>query len=307
MSTLDKKGLWSYLSITFGTTFAVEGVMILCGFRVSKLPPFAGQMIIMAVMWVPAAATVFTTKVITHEGLGIARIRLGSLKPYLQAAVLIPLCFFLIYGLTWLFGRASPDWQLTSLRKLMHDAGATSDLPIPPQMFLWLLLGATLFITPFMNSVFGFGEEMGWRGYLLPKLMPLGKTRAYILVGVLWGLWHAPLIAVGFNYPGYPVWGIFFMIAMTTALSLYMNEMTLFYQSSILAGWIHGVINSQGYGVWRILFPDTNPLIGGFTGVIGVAVFAALGYWQMRRFRKREEISPRLESSVHELSTTHLP
>jgi hypothetical protein len=42
--------------------------------------------------------------------------------------------------------------------------------------------------------------------------MPLGKWKAYLIVGVIWGLWHAPLIAIGFNYPGMPVLGILMMI-----------------------------------------------------------------------------------------------
>jgi membrane protease YdiL (CAAX protease family) len=37
-----------------------------------------------------------------------------------------------------------------------------------------------------------FGEEYGWRGYLLPKLLPLGELRASLLVGVIWGVWHFP-------------------------------------------------------------------------------------------------------------------
>jgi len=282
MSTLDKKGLWSHLLITFGITYAIEGLIILKGFRVTGIPAFAGQIVVAAVMWVPAVATLITVKFITREGLAIARIRIGKLKPYLEAALIIPLCFLVIYGLTWLFGLAHPDWELASLRKTMADAGAPSNLPFSTPVLLLILLGASLLVTPFMNALFGFGEELGWRGYLLPKLMPLGKTRAYLLLGILWGLWHAPLVAVGFNYPGYPVLGILGMSALTTALSIYINEMTLRYQSSILAGWIHGVFNSQGYGIWRILFPDANPFLGGFTGLIGLAVFSALGFWRMR-------------------------
>src|SRR5690349_19574724 len=52
-----------------------------------------------------------------------------------------------------------------------------------------------------LNTMLAFGEEYGWRGYLLPKLLPLGEARAATIVGVIWGLWHAPLLIAGLNYP----------------------------------------------------------------------------------------------------------
>jgi len=38
------------------------------------------------------------------------------------------------------------------------------------------------------------GEELGWRGYLLPRLLGVGRTRALVLVGLIWAAWHVPLI-----------------------------------------------------------------------------------------------------------------
>ena len=107
------------------------------------------------------------------------------------------------------------------------------------------------------------------------------------MVGVIWGLWHAPLIAIGFNYPGTPVLGILMMILLTTALGIFINEMTLHYQSAILAGWIHGVFNSQAYGIWRmLLFAGTNPVLGGITGLVGIVVITLMGLLVMRRLKR---------------------
>ena len=93
------------------------------------------------------------------------------------------------------------------------------------------------------------------------------------------GLWHAPLILIGFNYPGYPILGVLMMIFLTTALSIFMNEMTLRYESAILAGWIHGVFNSQAYGIWCwLLFANTHPILGGITGLVGIVVLGLVGY-----------------------------
>jgi hypothetical protein len=196
---------------------------------------------------------------------------------------LVPAAFALTYGLTWLLGLGQPDWQMAYLRSIFTAAGAEApDIPSPAIIWPGLFLTSSL-VAPFMNSIFGLGEEIGWRGFLLPRLLPLGKWRAYLLLGIIWGLWHAPLILVGFNYPGYPFVGIVAMIGLTTALGVYINELTLRHHSTILAGWLHGLFNSQGYGIWRILFPNINPLLGGMTGLIGMGVWLALGLWEARR------------------------
>ena len=161
--------------------------------------------------------------------------------------------------------------------------------PIPnPGLVLLGLFFASVLAAPFFNGLIALGEEIGWRGYLLPRLMPLGKPRAYLALGVIWGLWHMPLIWIGFTYPDQPILGTIKFIAMTTAIGIYINELTLANNSCILAAWIHGIFNAQKLGMWSLLFPVSNPLIGGFAGVIGILVWFALGGWQYKfGFRNR--------------------
>ena len=282
---IDRKGIISFLVITFGITYTIEGAMILAGFRLTKLPPLYGQWIVAGAMWVPTIAAALTIKLITHEGFATTNLRVGAWRPYLISALVIPACFIVIYALTWLLGLGRPDWQLTDLRALLASTGTEASTMPSSAVILPAIFLTSLVLGPAINGIFGFGEELGWRGYLLPKLMPLGKLKAYTIVGVIWGLWHAPLIVVGFNYPGYPLLGIVGMTVMTTAIGIYINEMTLRNRSSILAGWIHGAFNGQAYGIWRILFPNLNPLISGFTGVIGATVWLILGLWKVHRGR----------------------
>ena len=64
-------------------------------------------------------------------------------------------------------------------------------------LFSGLVAGVTI------NGLFAFGEEYGWRGFLMDELRPLGAVRANLLTGVLWGLFHAPIILLGYNFDPY--------------------------------------------------------------------------------------------------------
>ena len=80
-----------------------------------------------------------------------------------------------------------------------------------------------------INTLFAFGEEMGWRGFLYKELRPLGFVRSALLIGVIWGVWHAPLILMGHNFPDYPVWGVLMMTLACTVFSVliqYVRERT---------------------------------------------------------------------------------
>ena len=95
-----------------------------------------------------------------------------------------------------------------------------------------VLLGATLVlslvIAPFINMIPAFGEELGWRGMLYPTLAELMSRRSAALVtGVIWGLWHAPVIVMGHNYgmgyEGFPLAGILTMTLMCTDMSCWLS------------------------------------------------------------------------------------
>ena len=295
IAVIDRKGIWTFLALTFGITFVYEGCLIGSGmsmdfglFSAGPKPPAYAPILIGLVMWVPAISTVIVVKFITKEGFEVTNFRIGRLMPYAVSALVIPASFTVIYALTWLAGWATPDWQLQGLRHALAARDIdTSELP-DPRIVLPGIFCASLVMGPVVNGLFGFGEEFGWRGYLLPKLMPLGKWKAYTLVGIIWGLWHAPLVLAGFNYPGFRMLGVLGMIGMTTTFGFYINEMTLRHRSSILAGWMHGAFNGQFYGLWRILFPNAHPLLGGVTGLVGMLVWAALGLRIARRGIERE-------------------
>lgn len=267
------RSVFCYLALTFTATFALEGWFIASGMNfqddVMRSTP---ALWLMAVMWIPGISALIVTKFVEGAPLKKAlSLRLGSLGPYLLTILLAPMAFAAMYGLSWLAGLTAPDPDLSTL------TAATGSEPLTTDTVFQVLLPISIVIGPFVNFAFGLGEELGWRGFLLPRLMVLGKGKAYALLGVLWGLWHAPLIWAGFNYPGYPLTGMIMMALLCYAFGLLLNEMTLHYRSVLLAAFIHGAVNAQGYGVWPWLFPDTDPMLGGGTGITGVAVWLAIG------------------------------
>lgn len=276
MNTEKKQGtgvksiLW-FIILTFGVTYCAEYALIGGGLRFDDI---AGQsapaLWLIAIMWIPGLAGLLVTRFVEKKTLGELKdallLRIGSVGPYFLTFILVPLIFCAIYLITWALGWCDFDLAMTTLTELTGEKVSKNTL-------LEIILPLSIFVGPIINFLFGLGEEIGWRGFLLPRLMVLGKPGAYISLGLLWGLWHAPLINAGFNYPGYPVSGIAMMCALTFAFGFFLNELTLHYRSSLLAGFIHGAVNAQGYGIWAWVFPGADPMLGGATGAVAVAVW----------------------------------
>lgn len=273
-----------FLVITFSLTFGIQYHLISEGFR------FDGDIVrhtplpwLFLVMWVPGLAAFITVLLERSKGriTDALLLRIGSLGPYGLVVLLVPVLFGVMYGVSWLFGLAEPDFSMASLAQV---AGSRED--VTPDSVMQVYLPMSIFIGPFIHFLFTLGEEIGWRGFLLPRLMPYGKTTAYLVVGIFWGLWHAPIIWVGFNYPGHPLAGIGMMCLLTSAFGIFLNEMTLHYRSVLLAAFIHAAVNAQGFGVWQWVFPDVNPLLGGPTGLVGAAVWALAGIAAVYVFKR---------------------
>ena len=103
------------------------------------------------------------------------------------------------------------------------------------------------------NVLFTFGEEYGWRGYLLPRLLPLSEIRATLLVALIWGPWHVPLLLAGLNYPGVDPWlAILVFLFTVVALSF---AYTWFYVASsgsvLVVALLHQSSNTFSDTFWQ--------------------------------------------------------
>jgi hypothetical protein len=91
--------------------------------------------------------------------------------------------------------------------------------------------------------VLAFGEEYGWRGYLQSELFKMGRVRGVLLLGVIWGAWHWPLILMGYNYPGHPLLGLLLMALYTTGLAIVLGYAVLRSGSVLLSAFLHALNN----------------------------------------------------------------
>jgi uncharacterized protein len=135
-------------------------------------------------------------------------------------------------------------------------------------------------------TLFTFGEEYGWRGYLLPRLLPLGEIRASVLLGVIWGVWHLPLLLAGLNYPGVNIWlAILVFTFVTVALSF---TYTWFYVASsgsvLVAAVFHASTNQFSDTFWvPPLLSVTNPFAPSLISSVLIMVLVIVVYGLFRR------------------------
>jgi membrane protease YdiL (CAAX protease family) len=162
--------------------------------------------------------------------------------------------------------------------------------PIHP---LWIGLAEGLLAGITVNAVAAFGEELGWRGLLQHELSHLGFWKSSALIGLIWGIWHAPFIVRGYNYPQHPLAGVAMMTIFALLLSPILAYVRFKGKSVIAAAIAHGTLNGTA-GVPLMVILGGNDLTVGMTGLAGFAVLAAinLAIFVFQRLRRDGTIGP---------------
>ncbi|PKQ17254.1 MAG: hypothetical protein CVT67_00095 [Actinobacteria bacterium HGW-Actinobacteria-7] len=172
----------------------------------------------------------------------------------------------------------------TLLPAQVADGLTTSSMPAVLALYpLGLVAGIGAGLT--INGLFAFGEEYGWRGVLMDELAPLGAVKANLLTGVMWGLWHAPLILLGFNYGADRILGAFMMCLWVTPLSFLLWRARQYSGSIVAPAMIHGAFNGSA-GFFMLLIAAKTQLVGapvGLVGALGTFIAAVLVWWLTAR------------------------
>ena len=144
-----------------------------------------------------------------------------------------------------------------------------------PTVMIVVTIVSGLFAGITINAIFALGEEYGWRNYLVSALKEKKFICASVFIGIVWGLWHFPLILLGHNYPQHSVVGVFMMVIFCVLASFIETYFVLKTKSVFPAAIFHGTINAVA-GLNVILVKGGNDLLNGMTGLSGFFVMAVV-------------------------------
>lgn len=283
------KRVAQYYAIAFGGAVVVGLGLV----GLSRLLPPSLQMLtqlVTAVLYMPLpiVAGLIVERLNGRHYL-IAELRHGFFRAYGRSAgyaistmvIILALGFAVAWaaGATGLPGAGHLVTSDAELRQRLMEItpGVTASTSLPsaamvaiPGLIQGLIAGLTI------NGLFAFGEEYGWRGVLAEQLRPLGVLRSNLVIGVLWGLWHAPIIiGMGHNYGSQWALGVPMMVAWTVPLSFLLTWVRARAKSVLAPAILHGAYNGT-IGIFALLIIGGNLFISLPMGWLMVAVLTIL-------------------------------
>ena len=253
-----------------------------------------------------ATAANILTRLVTREGWhGL------YLRPKFKHRWKVWLAAWFGPGLITIFGVAVfflvfPQYFDPQIGKVKEMLSAMGDSAVPASLQNpWLLMAfltlRSMVVFSLVNGLFAFGEEFGWRAYLLQKMLLLGWRKAMLLMGVIWGAWHWPLIAMGHNYgtdyAGFPWAGMLMMVVFTFSSGVFLSWAALRGGSVWPAVLAHGAINGVARLFEVMAKGEPSLLVGpGGTGILGMSGYILVAMWLFFRYKSEENRSMLIES-----------
>lgn len=292
---------WPAVIVFVVVSFALAWVVALPLWLGNGLAEPMSAVLLPVMMFTPAIATlvvVFAMRV-PARGRRARFLGLWPLRPAKRVVWLMVVAWLLpplLVGLSILVSAALGFVQLDltfAAFALELEKALPAGTPLPPVEVVVFAQLAMIPVGALFNSIFAFGEEIGWRGWLLPALRPLGTWPALLLSGVIWGLWHSPIILLGYNFGRTDITGVLFMIGGCVAWGILLGWLRLRSASVWPAVIAHGSLNAAGGVI--VLFAAAQPdlALAGPLGVAGWIVLAlvAVVLALTGQFRKQPELA----------------
>jgi len=253
------KKIITYVAITF--FLSTFGYYLVIHSKALGLSPF---LCMFYLMWCPGLSGIITSLIYEKSLSGIG-FKLGQLR-WLGLGYILPISYAgLAYGIIWLSG-------IGEINTGYHFTG-----------YKLIAIGTLL------NIAFAAGEEIGWRGFFVPHLYKLTNfTKTCLIVGVIWSLWHFPLIISGAYLAKMPLWPQLILLVVTvTAMTFPISWLRLRSGSVWPAILLHASHNLYIQRFFDPLTTETSPLskyMIGESGIIMAVIFVVLAvvFWRFR-------------------------
>jgi uncharacterized protein len=272
---MNRKKILTFICLTFLISWTAAGLFYLSGLEWGNLVATAFAIVY---MYFPLIGAVIVQKYIYKQPvMKTYGVNKNKSKWLLVAWGLPVLLTFATIGVSLLLPGVSYSSEMVGL---IDFSGAItedmmSEMPFSPAVMFWVMLLQGLIAGPTINALAAFGEELGWRGFMLKETASAGFWKSSIFIGLIWGIWHAPLILMGHNYPGFEVAGVFMMTFWCILLSPMFSYVTIKANNVIAAAIMHGSLNAVA-GLSIMPLAGSKPLLTGMTGLAGFIVLAVL-------------------------------
>ena len=263
MTRPSRAPLAAFLGLTFGLSAVFWWLIVAAGTLHAR-----SGMYLIALMWCPGVSALATR--ILFRGGGTRGGRFADVAWWSGVAYVLPLGYAAAgYGPVWIAGLGAVDVS-------RFNGGIVAFAVVG---FLQSLLTAT-------------GEELGWRGFLVPALSRrMSFVRTGVVSGVIWAAWHVPIIVLADYNAGTPPWyAVLCFTAGITSLAVALAWLTLRSGSFWPAAVAHASHNLFVQGFFDVVTVDTGPTRW-LTGEFGAALAAALvaTAWLFWRWRASVE------------------
>lgn len=284
---VETKRLMIFLGLCFGVAWVMEIFAIIPMHRSGDAQAIQeGAGMLSQIMLTPALAAL-VARIATREGLAKSGLQFN----FSEHKLLFLFGWFGMTALTFLGAvmyflvfRDNFDAQMTNFvavyNESMADGGAQADAADILALYKMDLL-IKVFTAAVLDIMNSFGEEWGFRAYLLPKLFrKFGAVPAMLLSGLASGLWYAPLAAAGYYYgnanAGFPVVNILAMCVFGTVTGIIYSFLCLKTGSIFPSVFAHSTVNVMMTQASLLTFDGGNYFIGPMpTGILSGIPFIA--------------------------------
>ena len=277
----------SYVVLACGLAWAIALPLWLGGNGLRN--PFAG-LILPAMMFTPALAAMLVALFVQRprptpiaEYLGLWPLRPAKRTVWMSVIAIFGSAALIIIGVFLAAALGLVKLDLVNFSGFAALLRTKSPTPIPiPVGILVLIQILSIPVGALINGCVTIGEELGWRGWLLPTLRPLGTWPALLITGAVWGFWHSPIILLGYNFNQPNLYGAGLMIVGCVIYGVLIGWLRLRTASIWPSVFAHGAFNATAGFLGLVIDAHSrvNPValnpLGWVTGIVMVLVIVLL-------------------------------